>query len=116
MRCSKRARTRSSRMASSRRSRQADPAGTPLERSRRRTKSGTCATGAEPVLDAVRDALRDSLAEREAGAAEGGAAAPTRIVVALSGGRDSIALLDALAQVARQHRVTLSAMHVHHGL
>ncbi len=42
--------------------------------------------------------------------------ARTRIVVALSGGRDSIVLLDALARLAPESGVALSAMHVHHGL
>jgi tRNA(Ile)-lysidine synthase len=45
-----------------------------------------------------------------------GAPAPTRIAVALSGGRDSMVLLDALAALAAEFRVTLSAIHVHHGL
>ncbi len=42
------------------------------------------------------------------------AAAP--VAIALSGGRDSVVLLDALARVApeRGHRVV--ALHVHHGL
>ncbi len=36
--------------------------------------------------------------------------------VALSGGRDSVVLLDAAARLARRHAVALSAIHVHHGL
>jgi tRNA(Ile)-lysidine synthase len=76
------------------------------------------------VLDAVRNALREAVAECEVAAAESrtaaaegaGTATHSRIVVALSGGRDSIALLDALAQIAPEHRVALSAVHVHHGL
>ena len=39
-----------------------------------------------------------------------------RVAVALSGGRDSIALLDAAARVAGDARVALVAFHVHHGL
>jgi tRNA(Ile)-lysidine synthase len=39
-----------------------------------------------------------------------------RVLVALSGGRDSIALLDAAAAVAPQAGVALVACHVHHGL
>jgi tRNA(Ile)-lysidine synthase len=62
----------------------------------------------DPVIRAVR-AMLASL-----GAA--GAPAPTRIAVALSGGRDSMVLLDALAALAAGFRVTLSAIHVHHGL
>jgi tRNA(Ile)-lysidine synthase len=84
----------------------------------------TPATREEPVLDAVRDALGEIAAERPTPAAqrrvasiEGALSPPhTRVVVALSGGRDSIALLDALAQAAPDYRVALSALHVHHGL
>lgn len=39
-----------------------------------------------------------------------------RVVVGLSGGVDSVALLHALAQVAPRLGVTLSALYVHHGL
>ena len=39
-----------------------------------------------------------------------------RVAVALSGGRDSIALLDAAARVAPDAGVDLVAFHVHHGL
>ena len=39
-----------------------------------------------------------------------------RVAVALSGGRDSIALLDATARVAADVRIALVAFHVHHGL
>jgi tRNA(Ile)-lysidine synthase len=104
-------------MVSSRRSPPADPATTPRGRHRLRAPAGAPAARGEPVLDAVRDALREAL-EAAAAARAGGtaASAPTRIIVALSGGRDSIALLDALARVAPQHGVELSAMHVHHGL
>jgi tRNA(Ile)-lysidine synthase len=38
------------------------------------------------------------------------------VTVALSGGRDSMALLDALASAAPRHGITLTAAHVHHGL
>jgi len=43
-------------------------------------------------------------------------AAPGPRIVALSGGRDSIALLDAAAAVARARAQALVAVHVHHGL
>ncbi len=66
--------------------------------------------GEAPVLEAVRAALAAIAAEPAS------AGAPCRIAVALSGGRDSIALLDALARVAPRHRIELSALHVHHGL
>ena len=40
----------------------------------------------------------------------------SHVAVALSGGIDSMVLLDALARVAASHRFTLSAIHVNHGL
>ncbi len=39
-----------------------------------------------------------------------------RILVALSGGADSVALLAAMAEIAPRFGLTLSAAHVHHGL
>jgi len=65
---------------------------------------------ATPVLEAVRDALVDVVASRPR------ECPPVRVAVALSGGRDSIALLDAFACIARDYRIELSALHVHHGL
>lgn len=62
------------------------------------------------VIDAARDAI---IAARER---QGESAAAMRIAVALSGGRDSMVLLDALARLAPEAGVTLSALHVHHGL
>ena len=56
----------------------------------------------------VHDAVRKSLeAELPAG---------SPIAVALSGGRDSVVLLDALATVAPTRRHAVTAIHVHHGL
>ncbi len=63
----------------------------------------------EPVLEAVRDAARP------AGATHEGTAA-LRVSVALSGGRDSMVLLDALARLAPELGLSLGATHVHHGL
>src|SRR5215470_3673296 len=40
----------------------------------------------------------------------------SRVAVALSGGHDSMVLLDAMAALAPRHDVSLSAIHVHHGL
>jgi len=70
----------------------------------------TSASAVAPVLRAVRDAV--------ATLAAGGTpiAGPVRIAVALSGGRDSMALLDALATLAPELGLALSALHVHHGL
>ena len=63
-----------------------------------------------PVLRAVRDAVMAASARAQR------SAAPMRVVVALSGGRDSMALLDALATLAPELGLALSALHVHHGL
>ncbi len=61
----------------------------------------------EPVLHGARAAVA---------ALPRGAAAAIRIAVALSGGRDSMVLLDALATLAPDMGFALSALHVHHGL
>ena len=66
-------------------------------------------TPAEPVLDAARNAVAVAAVPRDA-------AAPIRLAVALSGGRDSMVLLDALARLAPDMGFALSAVHVHHGL
>jgi tRNA(Ile)-lysidine synthase len=41
---------------------------------------------------------------------------PLALTVALSGGRDSMVLLDALATAVPLHAISLAAVHVHHGL
>jgi len=67
------------------------------------------ARAAQPAsMEAIRDAVRRGLDRHVP------AGAP--VAVGLSGGRDSVVLLDALLDVApaRDHRV--SALHVHHGL
>jgi tRNA(Ile)-lysidine synthase len=61
----------------------------------------------EPVLHAARAAI---------GALPRSAATAIRIAVALSGGRDSMVLLDALVTLAPGMGFALSALHVHHGL
>jgi predicted PP-loop superfamily ATPase len=67
-----------------------------------------------PVLEAARDATRVLEAARDAladiGALRTSDCAPVRIAVALSGGRDSIALLDVFACIARDYRIDLSAL------
>ncbi len=63
-----------------------------------------------PVLRAVRDAVR------EVAAMPGRCGAPVRMVIGLSGGRDSMALLDAAAALAPELGLSLCALHVHHGL
>ncbi len=63
----------------------------------------------EPVLRAVRDALAFAVPQT-------GAAAAIRVGVALSGGRDSMTLLDALARLGPNLRINVAAVHVHHGL
>jgi len=51
------------------------------------------------------------------GAVREAPAPAVRVAVALSGGNDSMALLDAVASAAARHaNISLSAVHVHHGL
>jgi tRNA(Ile)-lysidine synthase len=79
-----------------------------------------------PLLQSVRDALAralDRLRDEAAQSSEPMKRAPARrgavVVVALSGGRDSMALLDASARLARVRGSgirRLLAVHVHHGL
>jgi tRNA(Ile)-lysidine synthase len=66
------------------------------------------------VYAAARSALAPLLAP--AGAAPAAPSGWPRVVVALSGGRDSVALLDALASLAPPLPIELAAVHVHHGL
>jgi len=64
-----------------------------------------------PVTHAIDEAL--VLAARHRARVD---STPLRVAVGLSGGRDSMALLDALALAASSSRVSLSAVHVHHGI
>ena len=70
------------------------------------------ASTADPIA-AVLDAVRHAFAT--AGALRHERTRP-HVVVALSGGRDSIVLLDALHELAPELSIVLSAAHVHHGL
>jgi tRNA(Ile)-lysidine synthase len=63
-------------------------------------------TGDRRLLEIVLDAIR------RAGMLRGGEA----VLVAVSGGADSVALLDVFRALAPELRVTLQAVHVHHGL
>ncbi len=63
----------------------------------------------EPVLRALRDAVASASEKRDVASA-------LRIAVALSGGRDSMVLLDALARLAPDLGFALAAVHIHHGL
>jgi tRNA(Ile)-lysidine synthase len=63
----------------------------------------------EAVLEAIRRAFAAVDVDRQSGG-------KPRVVVALSGGRDSMALLDALHELADELPIALSAAHVHHGL
>ena len=65
----------------------------------------------EHDADPVR-ALREEVAH----AIDSSVPAAATITVALSGGRDSVVLLDALIATARQRGHPLTAVHVHHGL
>ncbi len=66
-------------------------------------------------VDAVRDAVAEALRRCRDGVTPGAALAP-RVAVALSGGGDSMLLLDVLAELAPDVGVVASAVHVHHGL
>jgi tRNA(Ile)-lysidine synthase len=81
---------------------------------------------ASPLLQSVRDALArtiEGLRAAEAQSSEPLRRSPARrgevVVVALSGGRDSMALLDSAARLAKLRATgirRLVAVHVHHGL
>ena len=62
--------------------------------------------------DGAHDAVGAAVADLLAQALPGGG----RVAVAVSGGRDSMALLDAASRVAHRTRIALMAFHVHHGL
>jgi len=66
------------------------------------------------VSRAIDSALAAARTHRARNARAG--AAGLSVAVGLSGGRDSIVLLDALCAAAPAHGVALSAVHVHHGL
>src|SRR5437899_6891392 len=64
-----------------------------------------------PVSRAIGDALAFAANQKpRSGAALLG------VAIGLSGGRDSMVLLDALAAATPAHGVSLSALHVHHGI
>jgi tRNA(Ile)-lysidine synthase len=64
----------------------------------------------------VSQAIDEALALAIASAGNRVTRAEPVIAVALSGGRDSMVLLDAIVPAARAHGVSLSAFHVNHGL
>jgi len=63
-----------------------------------------------------RKSKSDGLAQRVADALAPAAPAGSSILIGLSGGVDSVALLHLLSQVAPRHFWSLSALHVHHGI
>ena len=67
---------------------------------------------ADPI-EAVLHAIRTTFAAADVARHRG---TKPRVLVALSGGRDSMALLDALHALADELPIALSAAHVHHGL
>ena len=88
-----------------------------MDDSRRSPPADRRRTPAVPIgargLDAgVSDAIHASVAHSLAQALPQGG----RIGVALSGGRDSVALFDAAVNVAANARCDVIALHVHHGL
>src|SRR5262245_59711237 len=70
--------------------------------------AGAPSISADPVGAAVRRALAAFAGEH--------GVANMRVAVALSGGRDSMALLEALALLRDESGFSLGAQHVHHGL
>ena len=70
----------------------------------------TPSTADAPVLRAVRAAVESATVSQQP------RIAGRRIAIALSGGRDSMVLLDALHRIAPECGVSLSAVHIHHGL
>lgn len=75
-----------------------------MDATRRSRPADSTLPGTATLRTAVAAALRDAGLEG------------SRVAVALSGGRDSIALVDAAASVRDDLRVALVALHVHHGL
>jgi tRNA(Ile)-lysidine synthase len=82
---------------------------------------GGASTGAFAPCDADRRVDPHSeaafaLSQAVAAALDVHASGATRVGVALSGGRDSMALFDVAAQVCDERSIALAALHVHHGL
>jgi tRNA(Ile)-lysidine synthase len=100
-------------MASSRSSAPAEPAAAAPDADRSGPAAAQRAAEADdPVAAAVRAAIAPML-----GPQRGGSASRRLVVaVALSGGRDSMVLLDALDALAAELPFTVAALHVHHGL
>jgi tRNA(Ile)-lysidine synthase len=69
-----------------------------------------------PPSDPIVDALAAALAALRGELGRPHNTAALRIAVALSGGRDSMLLLDTLAALAPLENLNVSAVHVHHGL
>ncbi len=67
-------------------------------------------------VDAAIAAVRTALAAYRADCTTPSRIAALRVAVALSGGRDSMVLLDVLARLAPELQLVPSAIHVHHGL
>jgi tRNA(Ile)-lysidine synthase len=75
----------------------------------------------DPVEQRLLDALREAVAALARAATEGAPAARAAgpLLIAFSGGRDSVALLDAACRLRRSRAAgfaPLAAVHVHHGL
>ena len=88
----------------------------------RRDKGGPSGSAARSAIDKLRESrpapdrsvLDVTTAVTEA--LDSSIAPDARIAVALSGGMDSMILLDVLAQVSSRRALRMSAVHVHHGL
>jgi tRNA(Ile)-lysidine synthase len=80
-------------------------------------RSTVAAPGTTSHDDAVRSSAPADAVDLAIASALSSAVAPgSQVAVALSGGMDSMVLLDALATVAASHSFKLSAIHVNHGL
>jgi len=72
--------------------------------------------GAARAQPAVRERVAAAIREAIAPFVDATAGRPLRIAVALSGGRDSMVLLDALGALRAGTPIAVCAVHVHHGL
>jgi tRNA(Ile)-lysidine synthase len=68
-----------------------------------------------PVSHAIESSIACAMEYRSRRALRA-SGSPLSVTVALSGGRDSMVLLDALATAAAAQAIALAAVHVHHGL
>jgi tRNA(Ile)-lysidine synthase len=95
-------------------SRSSPPAERPPDAGGAAGPAGVAANPLDVAAGPVEDAVQAALAAFAGGRCSSDTA--RRVAIGLSGGRDSMALLDAAVRVAAALPVELSAVHVHHGL